>query len=97
MAAAVLLVGAMVLALGRIGEAATDRAAARTAADAAALAGAADGREAAHDLAAANGGRLLEFRQVATDTWVRVRVGNAQAASRARRDGHHAGDLRSVP
>lgn len=86
MAVAVLLVGAMVMAVARLGEAATSRAAARTAADASALAGAAEGRDAAQDLAAANGAQLVEFHQVATDTWVKVRVGDAEAVARARRE-----------
>ncbi len=44
MALAIVVLGAAVLLVGRLGVAATDRAGARTAADAAALAGAAAGR-----------------------------------------------------
>ncbi|HWC11428.1 MAG TPA: M15 family metallopeptidase, partial [Acidimicrobiales bacterium] len=59
---------------------------AQTAADAAALAGAADGREAAEELAAANGGRLAEFEVQGSDTRVVVELGAARARGRARRE-----------
>lgn len=71
--------------LGRLGEAAVSRASARTAADAAALAGAAEGEEAARQVAAANHGTLTRFEIVGTDTRVTVQVGSAQAVARARR------------
>lgn len=85
-ALAVVIAGGGALLLGRIGEAAVSRAAARTAADAAALAGAADGERAAHDVAAANGATVLRFEVLGQDTRVTVRVGGAEAVGRARRD-----------
>jgi hypothetical protein len=67
-----------------VGRVVDDRARAATAADAAALAGAAEGREAAEELARRNGGVLEEFRQEGADTVVVVRVGHARAEARAR-------------
>ena len=67
------------MALVPAGRALEDRARARTAADAAALAGAAEGEAAARRLAAANGGRLVEFRREGDEVVVRVRVGVAAA------------------
>jgi hypothetical protein len=61
-----------------------DRAQARTAADAAALAGAVEGEDAARALADENGAVLLAFRRTGTDVVVRVRVGAADAYARAR-------------
>jgi hypothetical protein len=78
-------VGGLVLGLGRLGAAAVDRAQARTAADAAALAGAADGRDAAEEVAAANGGRVVWFRRLGVRTGVMVEVGRAQAEAWAER------------
>ena len=71
------------LALANVGRAVVDRTGARTAADAAALAGVAGGRGAAEELAAANGGVLEELRTIGSAVEVRVRVGTAQASSRA--------------
>jgi len=82
---AVALAGATVVLIGRLGVAATDRAAARAAADAAALAGAADGEAAARALAAANGAELTRFETTGTDALVEVRLGTARAEGRARR------------
>lgn len=79
--------GLIVVGLGRIGGAAVDRARASSAADAAALAGAAEGRAAATDLARANGGRVLQYDQLGDDARVRVQVGDAEATARARRTG----------
>ena len=84
---AVILAGAMAMALGRLGAAAAARARARTAADAAALAGAAEGRPAAEAVAAANGARVLSYEQLGLDARVRVAVGPAEAVARARREG----------
>lgn len=67
-----------------LGRALTDRAQARTAADAAALAGAAEGEAAARSLAERNGGDLLSFRRSGSEVVVRVQVGGADAYSRAR-------------
>jgi hypothetical protein len=85
-ALAVVIAGGGALLLGHLGEAAVSRAAARTAADAAALAGAAEGERAARDVAGANGATLLRFEVLGQDTRVTVRVGAAQAVGRARRD-----------
>jgi hypothetical protein len=84
-ALAVVMAGGGALLLGRLGEAAVHRAAARTAADAAALAGAADGEAAARDMATANGATVLRFEVLGQDTRVTVRVGEAHAVGRARR------------
>jgi hypothetical protein len=84
-AAAVLAIAA-VLAVGvvRVGGVVTDRARAHTAADAAALAGAAEGREAAVEVADANGGALVEFVDVGEEVEVTVRIGDVEAVARAR-------------
>jgi len=58
LALVVLAAGGAIVLVGRIGGAAVERASARTAADAAALAGAADGRGAAASVATADGGRI---------------------------------------
>lgn len=71
-----------VVAIARLGGAADDAARARTAADAAALAGATDGRAAARDMAAANGGELVSY--TATSHWVEVVVQVGDGAARAR-------------
>ena len=84
-AVGILVAGGAVLLLGRMGSAAVDRASARTAADAAALAGAAEGRAASASVAAANGGRMASFREQGSDTEVVVTVGQARAVARARR------------
>jgi hypothetical protein len=55
------------------------------AADAAALAGAADGRAAAADAAHANGAHLHSYEEQGDDTRVRVSLGDAEASARARR------------
>jgi hypothetical protein len=73
----------LVLAVGRLGEAAVARAHARTAADAAALAGAAEGRGAATETAAANGARLLAFEPRAHTVRVTVAWGDARATASA--------------
>ncbi len=85
MAVLIVVVGLGCLALGRLGGAAVARAQAVTAADAAALAGAAEGREAASSAAQWNGGRLVSYEQLGTDARVRVELGGARAVARARR------------
>ena len=85
--------GLAVVAVGRLGGAAVDRARAVTAADAAALAGAAEGKDAARALARANGGRLAGYEELGTDARVRVAVGEAEAPARARRSGGSADAL----
>ncbi len=85
MALAVVLMGVIVVLIGRLGAAATDRAAARAAADAAALAGAADGEASARELALANGAEVIHFEAKGEDAVVEVRLGSARAVGRARR------------
>jgi hypothetical protein len=87
----IVLVGVIVILLGRMGGAATSRAGARNAADAAALAGAAAGRSAADELARANGAELISFSETGLETEVRVRLGPAEAVGRARRSGDRDG------
>lgn len=73
------------LALGPMGRVLSQRTSAATAADAAALAGAAEGEDGARRLAEENGGRLLEFRDLAGgEVLVRVAVGDVDACARAR-------------
>jgi hypothetical protein len=69
----------------RVGETVDDRARARTAADAAALAGAAGGRDQAASIAAANGGSLERWVEHAHEVEVVVVVDTAHATARARR------------
>lgn len=81
------IAGAAVVATARFGVAVHDAARARTAADAAALAGAVHGRVGASALAVANGGVLVRFERATNDPGadivVEVRVGAARAAARA--------------
>jgi len=77
--AAVLGVGAV-----RVGEAAGRRASVQAAADASALAGAADGEGAASEVAAANGARILGYTQDGDDVHVTVERRGATASARAR-------------
>jgi hypothetical protein len=86
--AVVLLVAAtLVVAVGRLGEAAVARAHARAAADATALAGAAESRAAAAAIAEANGASLLIYEPRGRDVRVTVRWGPARATARARAAG----------
>lgn len=87
----VVLTGMACLWAGQLGGAAVARAQAATAADAAALAGAARGRVAAWAAAADNGGRLARYQEVGADTEVEVVVGGARAIARARRSGDAGG------
>lgn len=80
----VALVAAAIVALVPAGRALAERAQARTVADAAALAGAAEGEQAAGDVAGANGGELLAFERDGDEVVVRVRVGDVDAYARAR-------------
>lgn len=79
--------GAGMFAAARLGVAAHDAARARTAADAAALAGAMRGRSGAAAMAKANGAVLVRFgptsNQLGADVVVEVRVGAARATARA--------------
>lgn len=87
LAVALLVAALVVLALTAGGSSAVDAARARTAADAAALAGAAEGRDAARRLAAANGGRIISLITDGEEVQVEVAVGRATARARARREG----------
>ena len=81
---AVLVCGAvMVSAFGTLGARVADAARARTAADAAALAGVMGGRDEAQRLAAANGGVIESFEVMGPDVIVRVRFRSAHASARA--------------
>lgn len=73
----------LVLVAARLAPVLDDSARARTAADAAALAGAAAGEESARSIAAANGGELLEYERSGLDVTVVVRVGAVRARARA--------------
>ena len=75
------------LVLVHLGVITVHRAHARTAADAAALAGAAEGRAAAEQVAAANGAVLESFDSFGDEVEVRVRVGGSHARARARSEG----------
>jgi len=86
-AAMVALCCAALLALVPVAGALDDRARARTAADAAALAGAADGEPAARQVAEANGADLLAIERTGDEVVVRVRVGDLDAYARARATG----------
>src|SRR4051812_14569551 len=83
----VLVACVAMLLLVRLGVVAAHRAHARTAADAAALAGVAEGRDAAEQVAAANGAVLESFDAEGDEVEVRVRVGNSHPRARARREG----------
>lgn len=77
-------IGLACLGLGRFGGGAVDAASARTAADAAALAGAVGGESEARSLAAANGGALESFESAGDEVRVRVRVGGHVVSARSR-------------
>ena len=82
--AAVLVVAAVVaLVVGELGVAAVHRAQARTAADAAALAGAAEGEAAARSVAADNGAELVSFVRHGLVVEVVVRYRHARARATA--------------
>jgi LAS superfamily LD-carboxypeptidase LdcB len=80
----VALCGVALLALVPMAGALVDRARARTAADAAALAGAAEGDQAARQVATANGAKLLEIERSGDEVVVQVRVGEVEAYAKAR-------------
>ena len=80
-----LAIGGLALGVGRVGADVVVSARARAAADAAALAGAADGEEAARRLAQANGGTLERYEAEGAQVQVEVEVGGARAAARAER------------
>jgi hypothetical protein len=88
-AASLVLVGVMAVgvvlaaALGDVGRAVVDRQRARTAADAAALAGVMGGRDAAAALASRHGGVLVTWAERSGEVTVVVRLGDARAVARA--------------
>ncbi|MEI7593782.1 MAG: pilus assembly protein TadG-related protein [Actinomycetes bacterium] len=84
---ALLIAFALLVSLGlsQLGSMVLDRVHARTAADAAALAGVTGGRTAADRFAQANNGRVEQFVDRGGETEVTVRVGRARATARARR------------
>lgn len=90
--AAVLLVGivalvvVLLLALVPLARAVSVKTQARTAADAAALAGAAEGERAAREMAEANGAVMVAWRAEGDEIWVEVRIGAAHAVAKARRN-----------
>jgi hypothetical protein len=87
--AVVLVVMVLVVALlviGRVGRTVVDRARARAAADAAALAGVHDGRVRAQQIAERNGARLVDFEAEGEEVEVTVAVGSTRASARARLD-----------
>lgn len=87
-----LFAGVVVVALAcavllvRLGVAADQRARAQAAADAAALAAAGHGEEAARSVAAANGAEIVELTMAGGHAVVEVRVGEARAEAAARRE-----------
>ena len=83
LAAVIVVAGLAVMGLGLAGRATVDAARARTAADAAALAGVVDGETAARRLAAANGATLVSFTVTGGEVLVQVVVGRATASARA--------------
>ena len=83
--AVVALLAVLLMGLARFGARVVQIEQAQVAADAAALAGVVQGRSAAAALAARNGARLVEFRQVGDDVIVVVECHGARATSRATR------------
>ena len=73
----------LTLAVGELAADVIDVARARTAADAAALAGVTGGRSAAARLAATNGAELTVWRRAGREVTITVQVGNAVATARA--------------
>lgn len=82
-----LAMAGIAIVLGYVNQAVLEQSAAQTAADAAALAGAQDGRLAADHAATANHGRVIYFQVSGSDTIVRAQVGSTTKTARARRDG----------
>jgi len=85
-AMAVLLVGLLLVGLGRMSAGTVNAARARTAADAAALAGVREGPRGAGVLAGENGAYLVEWRRGPAWFEVTVRVGDRTARARAHRE-----------
>jgi hypothetical protein len=86
LAAGVITIAAVAMVLiVHVGRAANERARARTAADATALAGAAEGRAAAQGIAVANHAVIEAYTETGDGVLVQVRVGSALATARAER------------
>jgi len=83
MTVALVLVVLMAIGLVRLGSGVADRARARTAADATALAGARDGEDLAAQVARDNHGELRSYVSRDRRVEVTVRVGQAEATARA--------------
>lgn len=94
LAALVVIAGLLMIALAHLGGGAVQRAEARRAADAAALAGAAEGRSGANRLAGANDAEIRRYDESGRDAEVVVRYGEARAIARARRDSGGVGAVR---
>src|SRR5699024_1891207 len=84
MTAALALVIMMLMLLGPVGSLLSGRAQARTAADAAALAGAAEGEERARTVAERNGADMVDYELDGDEVTVEVQVDGVSAHSRAR-------------
>jgi hypothetical protein len=97
LAGVVAVAGLVCVGLGLVGRAAVDQARARTAADAAALAGALAGEAEAAAVARANGAVLVRFTTIGADAEVEVRAGRARAVARARREGGTRQQARRAP
>jgi hypothetical protein len=82
-AALVAVAAVLVLAIGTLARDVGDAGRARSAADAAALAGVEGGRTGSAALAAANGAALVMWQREGADVVVTVRVGRATATARA--------------
>ena len=82
-AALAVIAGALTLGLASLAGDVVDAGRARSAADAAALAGVRGGRRAADALADSNGATLTSWRRHGDDVVVTVRVGDALATARA--------------
>lgn len=80
-----LLMLGIVMALAQLGHHAANSAKARTAADAAALAGAAGSREQAERIVALNGARLVKYLDAYSWVEVTVSVGESESVARAER------------
>jgi hypothetical protein len=88
----VVAIGGLLFGLARFGATVSHSAQAQAAADAAALAGAAEDSGVGEALAAANGGEVATYEELGgREVEVRVRVGETWAVARARRVGGGAG------
>lgn len=84
-AVVLVLAGLLLVPTGMLVRATIERAEARSAADAAALAGALDGERTARAVAAANGAEVVEYHALGDLVEVTVVVGDRRATARAER------------